>query len=189
MIAYQEAHGQVVALDEAYIAFGGESAVPYITEHPNLLTIHTLSKGASLAGLRVGFTIGAEELIEGLCRIRDSFNSYTLDRLALAGAAAALLDPSYYREINRKISATRDRVSAALVRLGFQVLPSTANFIFIRSPRKTGTELFAALREQGILVRRFNQPRIADFLRVSIGTDEEMDVFLDAIGRFTGPAA
>ncbi|MDR2536577.1 MAG: histidinol-phosphate transaminase [Treponema sp.] len=180
----QEKQGRIVVIDEAYAAFGGESAVPHIMEHPNLLTIHTLSKSASLAGLRVGFAIGNEALIEGLCRIRDSFNSYTLDRLALAGAVAAVLDVSYYREINRKVIVTRERVTKALTQdLDFDVLPSEANFIFIRSSRQRGAELFAALREQGILVRHFNKPRTADFLRVSIGTDEEMDIFLNVLGK------
>jgi histidinol-phosphate aminotransferase len=172
----------VVVIDEAYIAFGGESAVPFIPEHPNLLTIHTLSKAASLAGLRVGFAIGNEGLIEGLCRVRDSFNSYTLDRLALAGAAAAVSDTAYYQGINRKIIATRERVSAILTLMDFEVIPSAANFIFIRSPCQTGEALFTTLKKQGILVRYFNKPRITDFLRVSIGTDEEMDIFLKVLG-------
>jgi histidinol-phosphate aminotransferase len=175
---YQGNAGRVVIVDEAYGAFGGESAVPHIWEYPNLLTTHTLSKAASLAGLRVGFAIGQEELIQGLCRIRDSFNSYTLDRLALAGAAAAVLDRAYYDEINHKVVATRERVSARLRELGFGVIPSAANFIFIRHPRLSGAAVFAALREGGILVRRFDRPRIRDYLRVSIGTDEEMDELL-----------
>lgn len=179
---YQEHEGRAVIVDEAYIAFGGESAVSRIQDHPNLLTIHTLSKAASLAGLRVGFAIGNEDLIQGLCRVRDSFNSYTLDRLALAGAAAAVLDVPYYKGINRKIIATRDRVSAALTSLGFETIPSSANFIFTRSPDRTGAELFTVLRDKGMLVRHFNKPRIADFLRVSIGTDEDMDTFLDLCG-------
>jgi histidinol-phosphate aminotransferase len=176
--AFQEEHHRVVILDEAYTAFGGQSAVPHIKAHPNLLTVHTLSKSASLAGLRAGFAIGNRELIQGLCRVRDSFNSYTLDRLALAGAAAALRDRSYYEGINRRVIATRDRVSAALLALGFRVIPSSANFIFICPPRKNGAEFFAALRERGILVRRFDRPRIGDYLRVSIGADEDMDTFL-----------
>ncbi|MDR2759655.1 MAG: aminotransferase class I/II-fold pyridoxal phosphate-dependent enzyme, partial [Spirochaetaceae bacterium] len=129
-----------------------------------------------------GFAIGQEELIQGLCRIRDSFNSYTLDRLALAGAAAAVSDRAYYGEINRKVIATRDRVSLRLRNMGFEVIPSAANFIFIRHPRFSGAEIFAALRERGILVRRFDKPRIRDYLRVSMGTDEEMDELLETAG-------
>jgi histidinol-phosphate aminotransferase len=179
----QKKSNRVVIVDEAYIAFantpGVESAVPHIDAHPNLLTVHTLSKAASLAGLRVGFAIGNEELIEGLCRVRDSFNSYTLDRLALAGAAAAVSDASYYDKVNSKVIATRDRVSVDLAAQGFDVIPSSANFIFIRFPNKSGAAAFAALREKGILARHFNKPRIADYLRVSIGTDVEMDSFLE----------
>jgi histidinol-phosphate aminotransferase len=170
---------RVVLVDEAYTAFGAETAVPYIAAYPNLLTVHTLSKAASLAGLRVGFAIGAEALIEGLCRIRDSFNSYTLDRLAQAGAQAAIMDSPYYDAVNRMVIATRERVAAALISMGVEVIPSSANFLFIRSPEKKGTGFFAALRDRGILVRHFDKPRIADYLRVSMGTDAEMDVFLE----------
>jgi histidinol-phosphate aminotransferase len=191
---YLEKQGKVLIVDEAYIAFaensgkgitvaaigGAGSAVHHINEHPNLLTVHTLSKSASLAGLRAGFAIGNEKLIEGLWRIRDSFNSYTLDRLALSGAVAAVSDADYYDEINRRIIATRDRVTETLRGLGCTILPSAANFIFMKSPNISGANLFTALRERGILVRHFNKDRIADYLRVSIGTDEEMDKFLDA---------
>jgi histidinol-phosphate aminotransferase len=173
-----EKQGRILIVDEAYAAFGAESAVSALSAHPNLLTVHTLSKSASLAGLRVGFALGNEELVEGLCRIRDSFNSYTVDRLAQAAAAAALRDAAYYEGTTQKIIATRERTAAALTAMGYRVIPSAANFVFIRSPKKSGAELFAALRERGILARRFAKPRIADFLRVSIGTDEEMNVFL-----------
>jgi histidinol-phosphate aminotransferase len=144
--------------------------------------VHTLSKSASLAGLRVGFAIGDSALIEGLCRARDSFNSYPLDRLALAGGAAAIKDQAYYEEITRKVIATRERVSHSLTALGFEVLPSQANFLFIRSPKLTGADFSARLRDAGILVRRFNAARIENFLRVSIGTDSEMDFFLKICG-------
>jgi histidinol-phosphate aminotransferase len=183
---YQERASRVVVLDEAYGAFAGVSAVPRIGAYPNLLTVHTLSKFASLAGLRVGFAIGSEELIRGLCRVRDSFNSYTLDRLALAGAAAAVLDSPYYEELGRRVIATRERVSAALEGLGVEVLPSAANFIFIRFPGKSGPEAFAALRDRGFLVRHFDKPRIAGYLRVSIGTDGDMDRFLEECGNLAG---
>jgi histidinol-phosphate aminotransferase len=179
----QKNHGRVLIVDEAYAAFGGESlsVSPYTGEYPNLLTVHTFSKSASLAGLRVGFAIGDGGLIEALCRIRDSFNSYTLDRLALAGAVAAIRDGSYYGEINRKLVATRERVSAALSARNFTVIPSAANFVFLKFPgNMSGAAAFAALRERGILVRHFNRERIGDFLRVSIGTDGDMDAFLAA---------
>jgi histidinol-phosphate aminotransferase len=176
----QKSRGRVLLVDEAYAAFGAESVVPRIRDYPNLLTVHTLSKSASLAGLRVGFAIGDEGLIEALRRIRDSFNSYTLDRLALAGAVAAIQDAAYYETINREIAATREQVSAALSARNCTVIPSAANFIFVKFPDMPGIEAFAALREKGILVRHFNRERTADFLRVSIGTREDMDAFLAA---------
>ncbi|MCL2042695.1 MAG: aminotransferase class I/II-fold pyridoxal phosphate-dependent enzyme [Treponema sp.] len=182
-----EGQGRVLVVDEAYCAFGesngkavGNSVVPYIGKHKNILTVHTMSKQMSLAGLRFGFAIGSEELIEGLYRIKDSFNSYPVDRLALAGAAAAITDTAYYDDINGKVMVTRERVAGELRALGCNVLPSAANFIFVQAPGISGADFFSALRERGILVRHFNKERIADFLRVTIGTDEEMDVFLDA---------
>jgi histidinol-phosphate aminotransferase len=190
IVECQLANNRVVVVDEAYAAFGAESAVPFIKRYPNLLTVHTLSKSASLAGLRVGFAIGNEDLIKGLFRVRDSFNSYTIDRLALAGAAAAVADKAYYDGINKKVVATRERTAAALAVMGFEVIPSKANFLFIRWPGcpetggkgvPGGAQIFALLRERGILVRRFNTPRIADYLRVSVGTDSDMDAFLEAL--------
>jgi histidinol-phosphate aminotransferase len=183
MLQYHAARQKAVIIDEAYAAFGAESLVPDINEYANLLTVHTLSKSASLAGLRVGFAIGNEELIEGLCRIRDSFNSYTVDRLAQVGAAAALSDAAYYDEINRRVIASRERVSAALADLGFTVIPSRANFIFAGPPRMDGAAFSARLRERGILVRHFDKPRIGGFLRISIGAEEEMDALLEACGE------
>jgi histidinol-phosphate aminotransferase len=183
---YLEKQDKVLIVDEAYVAYGAESAVPFINKHGNILSVHTLSKSASLAGLRGGFAIGNCELIEGLCRVRDCFNSYTVDRLALAGAEAAVLDTAYYDDINRRVIATRERVTKALRSHDFIVLPSAANFIFIKAPNIkndpciNGADFMAALRERGILVRHFNKTRIADYLRVSIGTDEEMDMFLEA---------
>ena len=182
----QEKSKKVFILDEAYIAFsqgpGLGSMIPFINDFPNLLVIRTLSKEASLAGLRVGFAVGSEELIEGLCRIRDSFNSYTVDRLAQAASAAAILDSAYYDEINNRICSTRERVQAALGSLGFKVIPSQANFIFASPPASSisAAEFLAALREKGILVRHFKQPEIESYLRISIGSEEDMDLFLAA---------
>ncbi|MDR0586518.1 MAG: aminotransferase class I/II-fold pyridoxal phosphate-dependent enzyme [Treponema sp.] len=191
IVEYQLARNRVVVVDEAYAVFGAESAVPFINRYPNLLTVHTLSKSASLAGLRAGFAIGSEELIEGLFRVRNSFNSYTMDRLALAAATAAVTDKAYYDGINKKIIATRERTAAALAAMGFEVIPSKANFLFIRWPAAglshsasgeiSGAGLLAALRARGILVRHFNTPRVADYLRVSVGTDADMDAFLKAL--------
>jgi histidinol-phosphate aminotransferase len=175
--------GQVLIIDNAYADFADPLyRFPSTVYLPaNVLRVHTLSKSASLAGLRAGFAIGDAGLIEGLCRLRDSFNSYTLDRLALAGAAAAIRDAAYYAETTRRVIATRTRTTNVLRQLGFRVLPSQSNFIFIEPPAQSGVggkALFTALRERGILVRRFDQPRIANFLRVSIGTDTDMDAFL-----------
>jgi histidinol-phosphate aminotransferase len=175
---YLEEQGRVLIVDEAYVAFGAESAVPHINKNQNLLTVHTMSKSASLAGLRFGFAIGSEELIQGLYRIKDSFNSYPIDRLALAGATAAISDSDYYDDINNKLIATRERTAQELRRLGFELLPSGANFLFVKPSGISGSDFFAKLRERGILVRHFNMERIMDYLRISIGTDEEMDVFL-----------
>jgi histidinol-phosphate aminotransferase len=171
----------VVILDEAYIDFGGQSAVGLISRYPNLLVIRTLSKSYSLAGLRVGFALGNESLIEGIVRIKDSINSYTVDRLAQAGAREAIKDDAYFQETRLKIINTRERVSATLQRSGFQVIPSQANFIFVSNRKYPGRVLFQSLRDKGILVRYFDKPKIDNFIRVSIGTDEEMDRFLDAI--------
>jgi histidinol-phosphate aminotransferase len=177
--------GKVLLVDEAYIDFaaGGKSPslVSAVRECPNLLVVRTLSKSASLAGLRVGFALGQEHLIQGLRRMRDSFNSYTLDSLAQAGAAAALADRAYYDTITERVIATRERFSAALRKMGLEVLPSAANFVFARAADIPGSGLYTALRERGILVRRFNKDRIADFVRISIGTDDEMDGFLSVL--------
>jgi histidinol-phosphate aminotransferase len=169
---------RVVILDEAYIDFGGDSAAALIPEFPNLLVIQTLSKSRSLAGLRVGFALGQTELIEGINRIKNSINSYTLDRLALAGAVAAMREESYFQDTRAKIMATRERTADTLVGMGFVVVPSRANFIFISHPLQPAESLFSRLRQRGILVRHFNQPRIDNYLRVTIGTDAEMDAFL-----------
>ena len=174
---------RVVIVDEAYIDFGGDSAAGLVPEFPNLLVIHTLSKSRSLAGLRVGFALGQAELIEGINRIKNSFNSYTLDRLALAGATAAMKEESYFQAMRIKIMATRERTAEALAAMGFTVVPSRANFIFISHPTIPGSSLFSRLREEGILVRHFNQPRIDNYLRVTIGTDAEMDAFVETLKK------
>lgn len=171
---------RAVICDEAYVAFGGESMAAHLGEHPNLLVVRTLSKSHALAGLRVGYALGNAELIDGLVRIKDSFNSYPLDRLALAGAAAALQDTAYYAATTAQVVATRERVVAHLQQAGTTVIPSAANFIFLSHPSRPAAELFAGLRARGVLVRHFRTPRISNWLRVSIGTDAEMDAFLTA---------
>jgi histidinol-phosphate aminotransferase len=171
----------VVIIDEAYIDFGGESAVKYINDFPNLLIINTLSKSRSLAGLRVGFALGNKDLIEGINRVKNSFNSYTLDRLALVGAQEAFKDEAYFKETRSKIMSTRGRVVTELEGIGFKVLDSKANFIFITHKSFSAIELFKQLRDRDILVRYFKKPRIDNYLRVSIGTDEEMKRFMAAL--------
>lgn len=175
----------VIIIDEAYIDFGGQSAVSLIKDYPNLLVVQTMSKSRALAGLRVGFAMGNEALIEAIIRIKDSMNSYTLDRLALAGAVEAIRDEAYFRKNRNKIMKTRKRISAKLKKMGFQVIPSEANFIFISNKNFYAGLLFQQLREKGILVRYFNKPKIDNFLRVTIGTNDEMDKFLDTIHCLT----
>ena len=177
---------QAVIIDEAYIDFGGQSAVELITDYPNLLVVQTLSKSRSLAGLRVGFAFGSKELIEGLNRIKNSFNSYTLDRLALAGAVASFEDDAYFRETTAKVIATRERVTEQLLAIGFKVTDSKANFVFISHKAIAAKDIFQQLRDKGVLVRYFDQPRINEYLRVSIGTDEEMDAFIQAVQEIVG---
>lgn len=172
---------QVVVIDEAYIDFGAESAVPLVNEYNNLLVIHTLSKSRSLAGIRVGFAFGSPELIDGLNRTKNSFNSYTIDRIALAGAIAAIEDVAYFEETCQKVTATRERVIEALTKLGFESTQSAANFVFVKHPQFDAATLLTQLREKGILVRYFNAPRINQYLRISIGTDEEMDALVSTL--------
>lgn len=171
----------VVLVDEAYIDFGGETAIALVDKYPNLLVTQTLSKSRSLAGLRVGIAVGHAQLIEALERIKNSFNSYPLDRLAIVGAAAAFEDRAYFEETCRKVIDSRERVVAGLRALGFEVLPSAANFVFARHPGKDAAQLAAALREQGIIVRHFRQARIAQFLRITVGAPEQNQALLEAL--------
>ncbi len=172
---------QPVVIDEAYIDFGGESVIPLTRKYDNLLVIHTLSKSRSLAGLRVGYAIGQRPLIDALERVKDSFNSYPLDRIAQAGATAAIEDTAWFDETRHAVIASRDRVSGALRQRGFEVLPSQANFVFARHPDHSGEALAKGLRERAVLVRRFAEPRISDFLRISIGTPEQCDALIAAL--------
>jgi len=165
---------QLVVIDEAYVDFGAESAVPLVAHHNNLLIVQTLSKSRALAGLRVGFAIGQRPLIEALERVKDSFNSYPLDCLAIAGAVAALEDDAWFQQTRQRIIASREALCDGLSGLGFEVLPSLANFVFARHPRRSGAELASRLREHGVLVRHFAKPRIRDFLRITIGTEDQL---------------
>lgn len=171
----------VVLVDEAYIDFGGETAIGLVDRYPNLLVTQTLSKSRSLAGLRVGIAVGHPDLIEALERIKNSFNSYPLDRMAIAGAAAAFEDKAYFEQTCQRVIESREAVVAGLEKLGFEVLPSAANFVFARHPGKDAANLAAGLREQGVIVRHFKQQRIAQFLRITIGTPEQNQALLDAL--------
>lgn len=164
----------VVLVDEAYVDFGTESATQLVDQFPNLLVTQTFSKSWALAGLRVGFAVGSPELIEGLNRVKDSFNSYPLDRLALVGAQAALEDTDYYKQLCETIINSRETVTEQLSSLGFQVIPSKANFVFARAPESVdAAQLSSQLREKALLVRHFDKPRIDQYLRITLGTEEQ----------------
>ncbi|MEH6485875.1 MULTISPECIES: histidinol-phosphate transaminase [Pseudomonas] len=171
----------VVLVDEAYVDFGGETAISLVDKYPNLLVTQTLSKSRSLAGLRVGLAVGHSDLIEALERIKNSFNSYPLDRMAIAGAAAAFADGEYFAQTCKAVIDSRETVVAGLQALGFEVLPSKANFVFARHPQHDAAKLAAKLREQGVIVRHFTQARIAQFLRITIGTPEQNQALLDGL--------
>ncbi|MCP5164457.1 MAG: histidinol-phosphate transaminase [Pseudomonadales bacterium] len=173
----------VVVIDEAYIDFGGASAVPLLAEFDNLLVVQTLSKSRSLAGLRVGMAMGSAALIEALERVKNSFNSYPLGVLAQRAALAALEDEPYFLEANRRVIASRERLVAALRLQGFEVLPSAANFVMASHPNRRAQELFTGLREQGVIVRYFSAPRIANYLRITVGTDQQCDALLAALAQ------
>jgi histidinol-phosphate aminotransferase len=171
----------VVVVDEAYVDFGAQTAAALVDRYPQLLVIRTLSKAWALAGLRVGYALGHPDLIDALSRVKDSFNSYPLDRLALAGATAAMTDAAWLAQTSARIQASREALSEGLRARGFEVLPSQANFVFARHPAHEGARLAAQLREQRILVRQFARPqRIADFLRITIGTPQQCETLLNA---------
>ncbi|MFH1125348.1 MAG: histidinol-phosphate transaminase [Pseudomonadota bacterium] len=174
---------RVVLIDEAYVDFGGESAVGLIREHRNLLIVRTLSKSLSLAGLRLGFVLAQEHLIQALVTVKDSFNSYPCDRLSQMIAELALLDEAYYRSITERIMETRDRFSAEMRKIGWNVLPSKANFVFAKKDGVQGKEVYRMLKDKGILVRHFNVKGISDFVRITMGTEEEMKRLLEEIKK------
>ncbi|MFM9835171.1 MAG: histidinol-phosphate transaminase [Methylophilaceae bacterium] len=172
----------VVVVDEAYVDFGTESAVKFINTYPNLLVTHTFSKARSLAGLRVGYALGHVDLIEALIRVKDSFNSYPIDRFAEAGAVAAMQDVDYFESTRKKVINTRENLIKSLQKLDFEVLPSGANFIFVKHKTRDGAELTVKLREQSIIVRHFKNPAsIAPFMRITVGTDEQCELLIAAL--------
>ena len=170
----------VVMVDEAYADFGAQSAVSLLAEYPNLITVHTMSKSRSLAGMRVGYALGSPDLIAAVNCVKNSFNSYPLDRLALAAGQAAMEDVPYFEETRHNVMATREKTTETLRKMGFLVHDSNSNFIFITHPDKSGKDLQQGLRDRGVLVRRFDMPRIKDYLRVSIGTDQDMEAMCAA---------
>lgn len=174
---------RVVILDEAYVDFGAESSVELINRYPNLMVIQTFSKGRSLAALRLGYTLAQPELIRAISTVKDSFNSYPVDTLAQTIGLLAMEDEEYYRNCSRKIEETRDRFSLFLKARGWQVLPSRSNFLFARKDGYSGQEIYSRLKEKGFLVRHFGQEGIADFVRISVGTDRDMDALGELIGR------
>ncbi|MES0884204.1 histidinol-phosphate transaminase [Roseibium sp. SCP14] len=171
----------VVLVDEAYVDFGAESAITLVPRYNNLLVVQTFSKSRSLAGMRVGFAAGQQHLIEALRRIKDSFNSYPISRLSLAGALAAWNDRDWFETTRDKVIADRERVAEALKIQSFRVLPSATNFVFVSHSHMPARDLLAGLRSRGILVRHFNQPRINDWLRISIGSSQECDKLLGTV--------
>ncbi len=176
----------VVVVDEAYIDFGGETAISLVDRYPNLLVTQTLSKSRSLAGLRIGLAVGNVELIEALERVKNSFNSYPLSHYAIAGGVAAFEDEAYFKRICRQVIDGREQLVTDLAELGFQVLPSAANFILARHPQQDAGELMAQLRQRGIIVRYFNQPRIEQHLRITIGTAEQNGQLVAALQQLIG---
>lgn len=171
----------VVLVDEAYVDFGAESAISLIKRYPNLLVTHTFSKARSLAGMRIGAAFGHPDLIDGLQRVKNSFNSYPLDMLAIEAATASIEDDAYFRETCKRIMDTREHTAAALTGKGFKVLPSAANFIFVTHPERDARELMQQLRNENILVRHFTRPGIDQFLRITIGTDAEMAQLIEKL--------
>lgn len=173
----------LIVVDEAYVDFGGESCIPLISKYDNLIVVQTLSKSRSLAGQRVGLAFGREELIEGLVKVKNSFNSYPLDTIAQIAAEAAFEDREYFEITRKKIINTREYTRSKLIEAGVEVTNSKANFLFVRIPSIPGFTALMKLRENGVLVRNFNSGRIKDWLRITIGTDEDMEKVVEIIKR------
>lgn len=179
---------KVVVIDEAYVDFGTQSAVRLLEKWPNLLVVHTMSKSRGLAGLRVGYALGSKESVQALMRVKDSFNSYPLDRLAQAGAIASIHADAYFRKTCQLISTTRDELSEQLRAIGFFVLPSKANFIFATHGHVHARSLAASLRDRSILVRHFDLPRIDNYFRISIGKPADSDRLVASLRELVSPA-
>ena len=173
-----------VIIDEAYVDFGAQSAVPLLDKYENLLVVQTMSKSRSLAGLRIGYALGSETLIATLEAVKNSYNSYTMDALALAAGEASVRDEDYFRQSCAKVIATRERAADDLRALGFTVLPSLTNFLFVTHPKKEASIIFECLRQKNIFIRYFKLPRIEKYLRITVGTDEQMDKLIATLEEF-----
>lgn len=174
----------VVIIDEAYVNFGAQSAVPLIEKYENLLVVQTMSKSRSLAGLRIGYALGSETLIATLEAVKNSYNSYTMDAVALAAGEAAVADEAYFQETCRKVISTRERTAEELRKLGFTVSPSLTNFLFVTHPKKEAPVIFEYLRQKNIFIRYFKLPRIDNYLRITVGTDAQMDRMIEELRAF-----
>lgn len=173
----------IVIIDEAYIDFGGESVLELINKYENLLVIQTFSKSRALAGMRLGFAAGNKELIDGLKKVKFSFNSYTINRLSIKAGTAAVKDTEYFEKTVKALINTREKIKSILKNFGFYVPDSKTNFLFVSHERISGEELYLKLKEEGILVRYFKKPGIDNFVRITIGTEEEMEIFLEKIKK------
>ena len=176
----------VVVVDEAYIDFGGVSAVPLIAQYDNLLVVHTMSKSRSLAGMRIGYAMGNAELIEGLERVKNSFNSYPLGHLQIAAAVASFNDQDYFEQTTARVIASREQLTEQLQELNFEVLPSKANFVFARHQQQNAEQLASELRSRGIIVRHFKQERIDQFLRITLGSEQQNQLLVQALTEILG---
>lgn len=176
----------IVVVDEAYIDFGGESALPLLENYENLLVVQTFSKSRSMAGMRIGYAFGSERVISAMYAVRNSYNSYTMNYPSILCGAEALKDTAYFKECTEKVIATRERVKKELSKLGFSFPDSKTNFLFATHERVPAAELFSMLREKHIFVRYFKTPRIDNYLRITIGTDAQMDCLLAVLKEYLG---
>ena len=174
---------QLIIVDEAYVDFGAESAVKLINKYDNVLVVQTFSKSRSMAGIRLGYALGCESIIEGLNRLKFSFNSYTIDRISIEAGIESFKDDDYFVKTNTKIIETREKTVKKLKELGFKVLNSSANFIFISHNKVFAGDLYKNLKDNGVLVRYFAKDRIDNYLRVTIGTDEDMEIFIEKLNK------
>ncbi len=171
-------------VDEAYVDFGGASVIPLVHSYSNLLVVKTMSKSRAFAGMRVGYAVGQSDLLEGIIRVKDSFNSYPLDIIAQKAATASFQDTPYFEQRRQQVIETRERFVQSLNEIGLSVLPSKANFVFVSKPGFDGTAILSYLRENGVLVRHFQKPRLAPWVRVTIGTDSQMSEVVDLLKKW-----